>query len=352
MSDAMASSSRPAPTSVTPHAAAMVPALTALGDQFSLVAADAVVARRRPTAAPWASILAPTLVVLAVVAGLSVRSAPAADAQVVRAAELASAQATGRFTMTTVGPGVDLSTAGTYDRVTGRVRTVVDLSRVAAAGTSVGSDPSATSGPAASPGMAGLGQPIETIEDGSMLYLRADVFTRSLPGHPAWVRVDTAALDPGSAIAMAVGLDTSGPDPSSFLVALQGIGADTHVVAHEDLAGTATTHYRGTVSLASAADRLEPADRKALSRTFDRLGVDTASLTLPMDVWIGERGEVRRVRTDVTVADPGHPVTVTTDYADLGTPEAIDLPAPDDVTDITGLVNRALDGPLRGLTPN
>ncbi len=344
MSNSMAPSPRPAPTTVAPHAASMVPALVALGDQFSLVAADAVVARHRPTAAPWASILAPTLVVLALIAGFSVRSAPAADAQVVRAAELASAQASGRFSMTTIGPGLDLSSAGVYDRATGRVRSTVDLSRVLNAASPAG--PSGTSA------MSGLGQPIETIEDGSILYLRADVFTRSLPGHPAWVRLDTAALAPGSALATAVGLDTSGPDPSSFLAALQGIGSDTSVVAHEDLDGVATTHYRGTVSLSAAADRLEPAARADLARTFDRLGVDTASLALPMDVWIGEHGEVRRVRTAVAVDDPAQPVTVTTDYADLGAPAAIDLPAPGDVADITSLVNQALGGPLRGLTPN
>jgi hypothetical protein len=325
-----------------------IPALRALGDQFDLVAADAVLVQQRRRPAPWPSILAPALVVLAVVLGLSVKLTPPAEAVVLRAAERTAASDTGRFAMSTRVTGgatvgaLELSTDGIYDRTTGRLRTTVDLRRALG-----GASPSAI------PGLDGT---VDTIEDGTTIYLHAPVFEEALPDHKPWVKVETSQLATSSPLAAAASLDGTVTDPSTFLEALRGIGEDTHVVAREVIDGVSKFHYRGTGDLARAAAALPAGDRDRLRQGFDRLGVDQSAVQIPMDVWVDELGNVRRVRTDVQVADRpendatlrGSVITVTVDYRDVGMPERIVVPDPSTVTDVTDLVNGMLSGPLSG----
>jgi hypothetical protein len=329
-----------------------IPALRALGDQFDLVAANAVLEQQRRRPAPWPSILAPALVVLAVVMGLSVKLTPSAEAVVLRAAERTGASDTGRFAMSTRVAGgatanpLELSTEGVYDRTTGRLRTTVDLSRALG-----GASPS---------GLPGLDGTVDTIEDGSTIYLHAPVFEELLPDHRPWVKVETAQLDTSSPLAAAASLDGTVTDPSTFLEALRGIGDDTRVVEHVMLDGVSTLHYRGTVDLARAAAKLPAPDRDRLRQGFDRLGVDQSTVQIPMDVWVDEAGNVRRVSTDVRIADRpendatlrGSVITVTVDYRDVGMPERIVVPDQSTVTDVTDLVNGMLSGPLSGAAPS
>jgi len=329
-----------------------IPALRALGDQIELAAAKVALEHEARPPVRWSAVLAPTLVVLAMVMGLSVKLTPSAEAMVLRAADRTAATPTGRFTMSTrVVPGlgsagadagpIDLSTDGVYDASSNRLRTTVDLRGVMGAAT-----------PGAS--LPDLDSPVETIEDGSTIYLKAPVFERVLPEHKPWVKVDVAKLDPTSPVSAAANLDGTVTDPSSFLQALRGIGDDTRVVERTDVDGVSTLHYRGTVDLERAASRLPADDRARLLDGFVRLGVDPGTLRLPMDVWVDDDGAVRRVSTELRIADDasndaslqGATVTVTVAYRDLGVPERIVLPSAEDVTDITPMVNTMLTGPL------
>lgn len=317
-----------------------IPALRALGDQFELVAAQAIVASRRRRPVPWPSILAPALAVLVLVMVLSVRLAPTADALVVRAADQTAAVPTAGFVMTTrVEPAdgsaaVTISSTGVYDRTTGRLQTTVDLGRVLGGAGGTGS------------GLAGT---VETVEDGSIIYLHSDVFERALPQHTAWVKVDTSRLAITSPIGAAASLDGTATDPGGLLDALRGIGPDTHVVERVDLDGVPTTHYRGTVDIERAAAAAPAADRARLRAAFARLGLDASVVSIPMDVWVDDDGDVRRVAADVSSG--GATATVTIDYRDLGRPDPLAIPAPDEVTDITSLVDQAAQGPLGGIAP-
>jgi hypothetical protein len=327
-----------------------IPALVALGDQFDLAAARVVLERRRRPPASWPSVLAPALLVLIAVMGVSVRVSPPAEALVVRAADLTAASPTGRFTMSmrvdrgeAGGTAIDLSTEGVYDRSTGRLRTSVDLSRALGGGGAV-------------PALPGFTGTVETIEDGSVVYLHAAVFEELLPEHTAWVRVDAAKLDRLSPLGPAAGLGGAPTDPASFLQALRGIGDDTHVVERATIDGVAMQHYRGTVDLARAADGLPSSERERLRDAFNQLGIDQDAVRIPMDVWVDDDGAVRRVTTEIRVAADatndasldGSTITVTVEYRDLGEPDTIELPDAGSVTDITPLVNAALGGPLSG----
>ena len=338
MNDTMHDHTRPEP----------IPALVALGHQFDLVAARAVAEQRPRAPRAWGFAMVPAFAVLVAMMVLSVRVAPSADASVARAAARTADRVTGRFVMRTqVAPAdtsaatIDLTSDGTYDRASGRLRGTVDLSRVLGAG---------AGGP-----MAG---PVETIKDGPRIYLRAQIFTDTLPAHRPWVVLDTTRINPTSGLAVTGEIDSTVTDPASFLDALRGIGQDTHAVGEEEIDGAATVHYRGTASLDRAAADLPVEEQERLRQGFVGLGVVGEHLLLPMDVWVDREGDVRRVATtlDVTsTATPGSspvttPVSITIDYRDLGVPAVIELPDPDDVSDITDLVNTALDGPLQGLT--
>lgn len=330
-----------------------IPSLVALGHQFDLVAAAAVAEQRRRAPRSWGFMMAPAFAVLVALMVFSVRLTPPADAAVVRAATRTADQVTGRFVMHThvaggaAGKAVDLTSDGTYDRASGRLRSTLDLTRIF--------------GSTAAPGAGPFAGPVEAIKDGPRVYLRADVFTNMLPAHRPWVLLDTTRINPSSGLSVTGEIDSTVTDPGSFLEALRGIGDDTRAVGEETIDGVATVHYRGTVSLDRAASQLPAAEQERLRQGFAGLGVVGDHLALPMDVWVDPAGDVRRVTTTldvVPVAAPGStpdrsgttPVSVTIDYRDLGGPAAIEVPRPDDTSDITDLVNTALDGPLQGIT--
>jgi len=209
------------------------------------------------------------------------------------------------------------------------------------------------------------------VQDGTTLYLRSDLFSRTLPGHPEWVSIDLARLEspgapsgPAGSLADVMGSGLAGggtvvADPADLLDALRGIGPDTVVVEQGDLDGVAVTHYRGTVHLAAAAAAGGPAEAARLREGFAHLGLDAEDAQLPMDVWVDGNGDVRRVETTLDLSQARNrdgssmgtgPTTVTTDYLDLGGPSPVEIPT-GSVVDITPMVQGALAGPLGATTP-
>jgi len=80
---------------------------------------------------------------------------------------------------------------------------------------------------------------------------------------------------------------------------------------------------------------------------------------LPMDVWVADNGDVRRVETTLDLSQAHNrdgspmgtgPTVVTTDYLDLGQPAPVTVPS-GNVVDITAMVQGALAGPLGRTTP-
>lgn len=334
--------------------AVAIPALEALGDRLEWAAARQMEPQRRPARRPWGAALAPLAAVLGLVlvAGLSLAPAADADTRVILAADRTAAHATGRFRMTTqigsdgAGSGAapsTLSVDGEYDHRTGRLRSTVDVGRLLG-----------------DTGLVPAGEPVEVIQDGSVLYLRSALFTRLLPQHPQWASLDLDELAESTdalAVAGAGGLDGGDvpADPADLLALLRGMGPDTISVGQDEIGGVVATHYRGTVQLAAATGGVSEADARRLREGFARLGLHADDVPLTMDVWVDDRGEVRRVQTvlDLSAArtEDGSalgagPATITTDYFDLGVPPTIVVPAHDEVVDITPMVSAALRGPL------
>ena len=127
-------------------------------------------------------------------------------------------------------------------------------------------------------------------------------------------------------------------DPVASVDAIRG-AVDAEVVGEETVRGVATTHYRGRLDMAAAADGLDDAAGASLRRLAALLG----SETVPYDVWLDADGRVRRTTYEVrgsaaaTATASGQPpsgsgtTTVTTELFEFGTAVQVDVPPLDQV---------------------
>jgi len=173
--------------------------------------------------------------------------------------------------------------------------------------------------------------PLETVADGTTVYLRSPQVAATLGVGTPWAAVDVARVGARSGTDLEV-LRTSGTDAASDLDLLQG-AAEVEVLGDEEVAGAETTHYRGTIDLREAVEQAGAvADRSAFEQFVDSLGVDD----LPIDVWLDGEDRVRRLRYELpTTPEEGTSATVTLELSDFGIDEAVAVPSPGEVTDVT-----------------
>jgi hypothetical protein len=110
------------------------------------------------------------------------------------------------------------------------------------------------------------------------------------------------------------------------------------LVGEEPVDGEATQHYRSTVDLRRlVAGATDPAVRESLRRAEAVSGITS----FPVDVWIDDKGYLRRVELTETMTPPGTnaPVTMTIeeDLSELGGGATISLPPSASVVDIEDL---------------
>lgn len=135
---------------------------------------------------------------------------------------------------------------------------------------------------------------LRTVLRGTTIYMTSDLFAGQLPGGARWLSLDLGKTG------KALGVDIralSSQAPASALEQLKASGK-VKEIGHEELAGIFTTHYTAIID----TDKLEKL-RKEL-----RYEVSYA----PVDVWIDERGLVRRIHLVTIAAAHGSvPETVT-----------------------------------------
>ena len=115
-----------------------------------------------------------------------------------------------------------------------------------------------------------------------------------------WVRVTTSGLADGNLV-------TGGAtDPILAAELLRG-ARDVKLVGRELLGGLPVRHYRGTSDMAVAASRSTGPSSRALQAATESF----TRTTVPFDVYLDERGRLRKVRQEFTfqsaVADGGEP---------------------------------------------
>jgi hypothetical protein len=175
------------------------------------------------------------------------------------------------------------------------------------------------------------------VVDGTVLYMHNPATAMFGNGKP-WIRMDLGEF--GDVFDYENG-GSFGADPASFLQFVEGAGKVAEM-GNEDVRGGPTTHLSGTYTLKDALAAVPDDHRGRVEQSFQGLGLPTSDdeQPIPFDVWIGDDGLVRRVRSvfdPATLAPENEPhtgkVSVTIEYYDFGQPVEIAVPNAAEVSD-------------------
>ncbi|MEU7584160.1 hypothetical protein AB0B50_42000 [Streptomyces sp. NPDC041068] len=134
-----------------------------------------------------------------------------------------------------------------------------------------------------------------------------------------WVRIETRSLSDGNLV-------TGGAtDPLAAAELLRG-ARKVVFVGDERVGGAEVRHYRGVADLRAAAKAASAGQRGALGVAAAK-GFSKGSV--PFDVYLDERGRVRKLRQQFAVAEAN--VASTTLLYDFGAPVEVRLPADEDI---------------------
>jgi len=188
----------------------------------------------------------------------------------------------------------------------------------------------------------------EILLDGSVAYLNLPLLTELLPGGKPWIKVDLDAAAASEGFDLGQLAQAGQNDPSQFfayLTAADGV----EEVGTETVRGEETTHYRATVDLERAAAQAPPELAEQIQKAVDQIRQTAGKTTVPVDVWIGDDGLIRRVTFDYSSAETEPPVesTITMELFDFGVDVTVEPPPADQVMDASelgGLLGGGSDG--------
>jgi hypothetical protein len=183
---------------------------------------------------------------------------------------------------------------------------------------------------------------IETVSDGRSTYIRSPLFEGELPPGKEWIGMQPfLGQDPSSAM-------VSNGDPKQQLEMLKATGSDVETVGEQSVRGVATTRYRGTIDLDRAVSLLRERGKARFAKVLERATEGFPS-TIPVEVWVGNDGIVRRIRQVMTFpvgeggeGGPELEMDMRIDLYDFGIEPTIEVPPPSRVFDTTPLLEAEL----------
>lgn len=263
------------------------------------------------------------------VAPQSTAAAPAATAAYLsEVADASKAELPGTTTVTmSFAAGAQAATSSTitstYDASSGRSHITMDMSGLfdslkGLAGAS-GNEPDGLGS-----AMSSMSEPMEMITDGDTLYLKSSGFIGMMVGSDKpWVKITAPT---GSATTGMQGLGSEADMGTHLLDSLRGAGADVTEVGAEQLDGVATTHFRATIDVAAAADKVPADQRDAFRSAMQSAGLSAT----PVDLWIDGQNHLRKFEGTVSAAAAGS-MTISATFGGYGESQTIDLPPADQV---------------------
>jgi hypothetical protein len=131
------------------------------------------------------------------------------------------------------------------------------------------------------------------VVSGNSYYLRSP--SLPVPGGKVWMHLPLQAVGQS---------DTSVAETTNQLDDLKSVSDSVTLVGQEQVRGESTRHYASNLSLDKAADLLgglgfDDESDQVLAKIADRAAVDD----FPLNVWIDERGLVRRLTFSLAIAD-------------------------------------------------
>jgi hypothetical protein len=163
-----------------------------------------------------------------------------------------------------------------------------------------------------------------------LLYMQLPALDKYLNGK-TWVKADLGALAQERGIDLNQLFQAAGnEDPTKALQMLQSVG-NVSKAGTAAIDGVDTTEYRGTVDVQKAAAALGPSYEKLLS--------GSKVTSIPVDVWIGSDGLVRRLHENLSYDVNGTQATtdLTMNLTDFGAPVTVTTPPADQVIDLSQL---------------
>lgn len=169
------------------------------------------------------------------------------------------------------------------------------------------------------------------ILDNEVFYMRLPALDKHLNGK-TWVKADLNALAKQHGFDLSQLLQQAGSqDPTKALQAIESVG-NVSKVGTATIDGVNTTEYSGTIDVKKAAAALGPSASKLLAQA--------KVTTIPVDVWVGDDGLVRRLHENFAypVQGAGELNTdLTMDLTDFGVKTNIQPPPADQTADIGAL---------------
>jgi hypothetical protein len=176
-------------------------------------------------------------------------------------------------------------------------------------------------------GMISMTAPTDLTE----LFLPAKVYLRfssagstPLPHGKTWLEVGTGS---SGALGSALGPFGTGSDPADMLGSLTAIAGSERILGSTRVRGVPVTEYQVNIDPAKLAAKAPGSERASLRQFAQGLGQGT----VPVDVWVDTRNQVRQVRVALHMPDgagmPGNPrLTETVGFYDFGVQVRVSAP--------------------------
>jgi hypothetical protein len=165
----------------------------------------------------------------------------------------------------------------------------------------------------------------EVIFDGDVMYMKWSLPWRK---ESRWLRWDTGEEQPDPLDLQERALR----NPIGLLEFLTGAGRDVRQVGSEEVRGTRSVHYEGTLDFQKVIDQA-PAERRAELQVLLDLMYENEPTTVPFGLWVDRDGIARRLRMD-----QGDGSSVLIEYYDFGIPVEITPPAPSEIVSMEDYV--------------
>jgi hypothetical protein len=181
---------------------------------------------------------------------------------------------------------------------------------------------------------------IETVSDGTTIYMRGTGFSSGLPDGKEWLAMQPL-LGHSEEEAMVGGGDAEGA-----LQMLTAVDRTFQELGRAEVRGVPTRRYRTSVSLSAYAELLRDEDKDELADHYEKV----ASLMpgpVVGEAWIDGKGILRRNRIVMELpgqsGQPGMTMDMSMDWFDFGASPDIVLPDDDAVFDATPLLEEQFD---------
>jgi len=181
------------------------------------------------------------------------------------------------------------------------------------------------------------GEPVnfDYVQEGTQMYMRSSRLGALPEGHK-WMGLDLSLGDE---------VDTSVPTGGNVRGELDLLSKATggvEKVGKEEVRGVATTHYRGTISVADSVRRLREEGADTVATYAEEKGSP-----IHLEAWIDGKQMVRRMR--IVQSSPGEDgkgstaIDMRTDFYDFGLEPEIEAPDSSEVFDATSLAQEQIE---------